>query len=36
MKPTGASHGIDRRALLTTLAALPALSGSLLTSPARA
>src|SRR3984957_10037931 len=36
MKPISARHGVDRRMLLTTLAALPALSGSLLTCPVRA
>ena len=36
MKPTGVFHGIDRRTLLSALAAFPALSAPLLASPARA
>jgi hypothetical protein len=36
MKPIISSFGIDRRVLLSSLAVLPALSGSLLTTVAQA
>jgi hypothetical protein len=36
MKPITSSFGIDRRVLLSSLAVLPALSGSLLTTAAQA